>query len=258
MITVATAAGPQEYVFRRKATPLRLGGSASRRAARHAGERATRSAHRAGLSAFHPQADRAVDQDSARSTTGNVGFLRKDAASGAPPPRRSSYGRLSVDMLHIILGSTVPVFFVMAVGYLAGWTRDIDNHHVAELNALAMDFALPAALFVAMVRTPRAQLLQQRALMVVLVVAMLVIYGLALLLLTRVFKSDSREAAVMSLTTAFPNLASAGLSPALCHTLGLCPARSRPSRGSRGRCRAPVGSSRPQSGAASRPKERPI
>jgi malonate transporter len=142
---------------------------------------------------------------------GNVGFLRKDAASAAPPPRCPSYGRLSVDMLDIILGSTVPVFFVMAVGYLAGWTRDIDNHHVAELNALVMDFALPAALFVGMVRTPRAQLLQQRALMVVLVVAMLVIYGLAFLLQTRVFKSDSREAAVMSLTTAFPNLASAGL-----------------------------------------------
>jgi malonate transporter and related proteins len=68
----------------------------------------------------------------------------------------------------MILDSIVPVFFVMAVGYLAGWTRDIDNHHVAELNALVMDFALPASLFVAMVQTPRAQLLQQSSLMVVL------------------------------------------------------------------------------------------
>jgi hypothetical protein len=24
--------------------------------------------------------------------------------------------------------------------YLAGWIRDIDNQHVAELNALVMDF----------------------------------------------------------------------------------------------------------------------
>jgi hypothetical protein len=57
----------------------------------------------------------------------------------------------------MILNSIVPVFFVMAIGYLAGWTRDIDNHHVAELNALVMEFALPASLFVAMVQTPRAQ-----------------------------------------------------------------------------------------------------
>ena len=38
----------------------------------------------------------------------------------------------------------------------------------AELNALVMDFALPASLFVAMVQTPRAQLLQQSSLMLVL------------------------------------------------------------------------------------------
>jgi len=70
------------------------------------------------------------------------------------------------DTAHMILDSIVPVFFVMALGYLAGWTRDIDNHHVAELNALVMDFALPASLFVAMVQMPRAQLLQQSSLMV--------------------------------------------------------------------------------------------
>jgi malonate transporter and related proteins len=40
----------------------------------------------------------------------------------------------------MILGSIIPVFLVMALGYLAGWTRDIENHHVAELNALVMDF----------------------------------------------------------------------------------------------------------------------
>ena len=66
-------------------------------------------------------------------------------------------------MLDIILGSTVPVFFVIALGYVAGWTRKIDNRRVAELNALVMDFALPAALFVAMVRTPRDVLLEQGA-----------------------------------------------------------------------------------------------
>ena len=49
----------------------------------------------------------------------------------------------------MVLNAIIPVFFVMALGYLAGWTHDIDNHHVAELNALVMDFAVPASLFVA-------------------------------------------------------------------------------------------------------------
>ena len=114
-------------------------------------------------------------------------------------------------MLDIILGSTVPVFFVIALGYVAGWTRKIDNQRVAELNALVMDFALPASLFVAMVRTPRELLLEQGGLMVVLAVSMLVIYGLQFFLQSTVFRLDSRQAAVASLTTALPNFASVGL-----------------------------------------------
>jgi malonate transporter len=118
---------------------------------------------------------------------------------------------LGFNMLDIILNSTVPVFFVIALGYLAGWTRKIDNHRVAELNALVMEFALPASLFVAMVQTPRSLLLEQGQLMVVLALSMLVIYALHFFLQMRVFKLDSREAAVGSLTSGVPNFASAGL-----------------------------------------------
>jgi predicted permease len=45
----------------------------------------------------------------------------------------------------MMLDSLVPVFFGMALGYLGGWTRDVDNKHVAELNALVMDFPVPAS-----------------------------------------------------------------------------------------------------------------
>jgi malonate transporter len=56
-----------------------------------------------------------------------------------------------------------------------GWTRDIDNHQLAALNALVMDFALPLSLFVATASTPRALLLAQWPLLVVLAVSMLVL-----------------------------------------------------------------------------------
>lgn len=114
-------------------------------------------------------------------------------------------------MLDIILGSTVPVFFVIALGYCAGWTGKIDNRRVAELNVLVMDFALPAALFVAMIRTPHDLLLKHGILVVVLAVSMLTVYGLCFVLQTRVFKLDSRLAAVEALTTSLPNFASVGL-----------------------------------------------
>lgn len=114
-------------------------------------------------------------------------------------------------MLEIILGSIVPVFSVIALGYFAGRTRTIDNRDVAGLNALVMDFALPAALFVAMVQTPRALLREQAPLMAVLAASMLVIFGLHYVLQTGFFKLDSRTAAVESLTTGLPNFASVGL-----------------------------------------------
>jgi malonate transporter and related proteins len=110
----------------------------------------------------------------------------------------------------MILNSIVPVFFVMVLGYLAGWMRDIDNHHVAELNALVMDFAVPASLFVAMVQTPRT-LLQEGSFIGVLAMSMLVIYDLHFFLQRSLFKLDTRQAVATSMTTAFPNLASAGL-----------------------------------------------
>ena len=49
-------------------------------------------------------------------------------------------------MTEVLLDSMMPIFVVMALGYLAGWARDIDNNHLAELNALVMDFALPLSL----------------------------------------------------------------------------------------------------------------
>jgi malonate transporter len=64
-------------------------------------------------------------------------------------------------VIDVLLNSLVPIFAIMGLGYFAGWIRDIDNHHVAELNALVMDFALPACLFVATASTQRALLLAQ-------------------------------------------------------------------------------------------------
>lgn len=114
-------------------------------------------------------------------------------------------------MTEILLNSLVPIFVVMALGYVAGWTRDIDNRHVAELNALVMDFALPLSLFVTTARTPRALLLAQWPLLAVLVVSMLVLYLLSYWVQRRWFGLGSSEASVQTLTIALPNYAAAGL-----------------------------------------------
>jgi malonate transporter and related proteins len=114
-------------------------------------------------------------------------------------------------MLEMLLASTVPVFFVIALGYLAGWLGNIDNRNVSGLNALVMNYLLPAALFVATLKTPREQLLEHRMLVLVLALSMLAIYGVNYFLQRCLFKLDTRGAAVHSLTVASPNYASVGL-----------------------------------------------
>jgi malonate transporter len=82
-------------------------------------------------------------------------------------------------MTHVLLNALVPIFAVMGLGYFAGWIRDVDNHHVAELNALVMDFAVPAALFVATASASRHVLLTQWPLLLALIIPMLGVYALA-------------------------------------------------------------------------------
>jgi malonate transporter and related proteins len=121
-------------------------------------------------------------------------------------------------MTHVLLNALLPIFAVMALGYLAGWVRDIDNHRVAELNALVMDFALPASLFVATATTSRSLLLAQRRSVVVLIVSMLTLYALGYWMQRRLFGLGSSEASVQTLTVGLANYA-AGL-PLIAAVLG--------------------------------------
>jgi malonate transporter len=110
-------------------------------------------------------------------------------------------------MLDVVLAAIVPGYFIMALGYLAGRMRDIDNHQLGTLNALVMDFALPVAIFVAIVQTPGAMLMERVYLIIVLAVSMLVIYALQFFLGKSVFKTGTREASVQSQTVGLPNFA---------------------------------------------------
>ncbi len=114
-------------------------------------------------------------------------------------------------MIDVLPNALLPIFAVMALGYFAGWIRDIDNHHVAELNALVMDFALPASLFAATASTSRAVLLARWPLLVVLIVSMLALYALSYQMQRRLFRLGSSEASVQALTISLPNYAAAGL-----------------------------------------------
>jgi malonate transporter and related proteins len=114
-------------------------------------------------------------------------------------------------MTAILIDSLVPIFAVMGLGYFAGWARQVDNHHVAELNALVMEFALPASLFVATATTPWAMLRAEWPLLLALCVAMLALYGLSYWMQRRLFAQSPSASSIQALTVAFPNLAATGI-----------------------------------------------
>jgi malonate transporter and related proteins len=64
-------------------------------------------------------------------------------------------------MIDTIFASLVPLFLVMILGFVVGLTKDIDNRNIGSLNALVMNFMLPAALFTAMAQTPRDAMIGQ-------------------------------------------------------------------------------------------------
>lgn len=114
-------------------------------------------------------------------------------------------------MIEIIARALVPIFFVIGLGYFAGRRRAIDNHHVGELNALVMQFALPASLFVATASTPRSNMLGEGSLFLVLGLVMMVLYAAWYGLARIQGKTTRQEAAVQALTVSLPNYAAAGL-----------------------------------------------
>ena len=122
-------------------------------------------------------------------------------------------------MLSIILDALVPVFFGLALGYLAGWTRDVNNTHVAELNAMVMDFAIPAAIFATIAQASRTTLLAQLPLAAILSVSMLLLYGAVYFMARRLYNTSAGEASVQACTTSLPNYAAAGL-PLIAALLG--------------------------------------
>jgi predicted permease len=85
-----------------------------------------------------------------------------------------------------LLGALLPVFFVLALGYVAGKRNAFDADQTAGLSKLAIGFALPAALFVSMTEIRRDLLLQQGSLVFALLVAHIGLFLTALYFLRRV------------------------------------------------------------------------
>jgi predicted permease len=117
-----------------------------------------------------------------------------------------------------LVGALLPVFFVLALGYLAGKRHAFDADQAAGLSKLALGFALPASLFVSMTDIRRDLLLQQGRLVLALLIAHLGLFVVAWLLLRQVRSLRGSAAVIVALmlaTSATPVFGIAVLQPLL-------------------------------------------
>ena len=117
-----------------------------------------------------------------------------------------------------LIGALLPVFFVLALGYIAGKRNAFDANQAAGLSKLAVSFALPASLFVGMTEIPRDLLLQQGSLVLALILAhvgLFIVAWAALGLIQSMRGTPAILYAMMLSTSATPVFGLAVLQPIL-------------------------------------------
>ena len=117
-----------------------------------------------------------------------------------------------------VVGALFPIFFVLALGYLAGKRHTFDADQAAGFSKLALSFALPAALFVSMTGIPRDLLLGQGRLVLALILSHVGLFVIAWIALKQIASLRGTPAIIYSLmlaTSATPVFGLAVLEPIL-------------------------------------------
>jgi hypothetical protein len=92
----------------------------------------------------------------------------------------------------------LPVLFVIARCYFAGRAKEFDTDQVKGINELVLDFALPAIMFVGIVRTASNPPAGETAFLVAITFALVAFYIAVLLVSLTVLRHSLGEAALQA------------------------------------------------------------
>ena len=116
-----------------------------------------------------------------------------------------------VSTVFATFSALLPVFFVMALGLWAGLARRFDRDQVRGFNDLTLDYALPSALFVGIVTTPRSVILAAGPFVIALLIAFLGFFVLAAAFSRIVLRRGLGGAALHGACMVFSNVAFIGI-----------------------------------------------
>ena len=115
-------------------------------------------------------------------------------------------GEAPTIMFDILIKDILPIFVIMALGYAAGKRGVFTAANAQIFNKLVLTYALPAALFVSIVKADRTMLFDDGKLLIISLVVLVGLFLLSYLSTYKIFKHTKSEAAVSALITGSPTI----------------------------------------------------
>lgn len=104
----------------------------------------------------------------------------------------------------------LPVLFVLALGYFAGRSKKFDANQVKGINELALDYALPAIMFVGIVKTAAHPPRGETVFLIATTLALVAFYACVVLFSLYVLRRSLGVAALQACLLSFPSIAFMG------------------------------------------------
>jgi malonate transporter len=107
-------------------------------------------------------------------------------------------------MVQTVLTALAPVVVTLLLGFVAAWHQDFGARDAAVLNRMVLLYAVPVALFVGTVGTPRGELVQDVAFAVAMCVAIVGMYTFAFLFFHFMLSFSLSESVLAALAASAP------------------------------------------------------
>lgn len=109
-------------------------------------------------------------------------------------------------MVHIILYAIVPILVIMLLGYYSGKAGSFTGENARTLNKVVLNYALPAALFLSIIKANRQMLSVDVKLTIISFVVLIVCFFLVYYVFKIFYKDSVAESAVSALISGSPTI----------------------------------------------------
>ena len=109
-------------------------------------------------------------------------------------------------MVSIIVDDIIPILILMILGYICGKIDFFDSDQLQGLNKLVLDIALPAALFISIVKATRSMFVKDIRLTIVSIVGVVGLFMVSYYLDKLLFHRSTQQAAVCALIAGSPTI----------------------------------------------------